>query len=390
MALCTQHTVTRLPGEFLPSNTNKLIPNMVGGDGDIFTKSKNPGWLRSAQASSSSTARYMAQMDEEGESSNILLDDTDLELLKKIRAMRVKEIKAELDQMRISSADAFEKEELVQRLWQARMQAKLRTDSTRSIDVPLKFSNTDGTVSRQATPGQLVTMKASVKGPSSSLPIHLLLDTGCRGLILTEPLARQLGLSISPTSDGRGVAYVDELILGNIATYGSVPATVDPNFQALPFFQGIMGWQFLSQFACVELDFREGVLRLYEGKGGTKEPHGVQKVGETNLSMTPQGEWMADVWIDGRGPVTMLVDTGAQRSILNWKAVQDGIALESGTNRAISMVGEGLSIAICDIPVLESLRHLGVGGILGCDVMLTCSVVRMNLGDSNGKLTLFQ
>jgi hypothetical protein len=167
---------------------------------------------------------------------------------------------------------------------------------------------------------------------------------------------------------------------------------------------------------------------LFEGKSGTKEPQGVQKVGETNLSLTPQGEWMADVWIDGRGPVTMLVDTGAQRSILNWKAVQeqlnlprdsprltpissprsaigstdeeddithilqvqDGIALESGTNRASSMVGEGLSIAICDIPVLESLRHLGVGGILGCDVMLTCSVVRMNLGDSNGKLTLFQ
>jgi hypothetical protein len=254
MAFCQQHTVSRLADDFLPSNADKLTPN-VGGCGDVFTKTKNPGWLiRSAQATSSSTTRYMAQMDEEGESSKILLDDADLELLEKIRSMRVKEIKTELDQMRISSADAFEKEELVQRLWQARMQAKLRTDSTRSIDVPLTFFNTDGSVSRQPTPGQLVTMKANVKGSSSSLPIHLLLDTGCRGLVLTDPLVRQLGLSISPTSDGRGVAYVDELTLGDSATYGSVPATVDPNFQALPFFQGIMGWQFLSQVRNKQLE----------------------------------------------------------------------------------------------------------------------------------------
>jgi hypothetical protein len=56
-------------------------------------------------------------------------------LLEQIRSMRVKEIKAELSALQISSADAFEKE-LVKRLYKAKKEASKTPASTSKINVP--------------------------------------------------------------------------------------------------------------------------------------------------------------------------------------------------------------------------------------------------------------
>ena len=55
--------------------------------------------------------------------SNNEIDNT---LLESLRSMRVKELKVELDTLSISTSDVFEKEELVQRLYKARINGDLR------------------------------------------------------------------------------------------------------------------------------------------------------------------------------------------------------------------------------------------------------------------------
>ena len=49
-------------------------------------------------------------------------------LLESLRSMKVKEIKSELDSMRVSTSDVFEKEELVLRLYSARIMQQRETN----------------------------------------------------------------------------------------------------------------------------------------------------------------------------------------------------------------------------------------------------------------------
>jgi hypothetical protein len=66
------------------------------------------------------------------------LGDTEAVLLEEIRSMRVKEIKTELATFRISTVDAFEKEELVQRLYKAR-----QSESSSSATAPTEGTPSD-------------------------------------------------------------------------------------------------------------------------------------------------------------------------------------------------------------------------------------------------------
>eukprot|EP00978_Attheya_sp_CCMP212_P046561 scaffold399272_cov35-Attheya_sp.AAC.1 len=91
----------------------------------------------------------------------------------------------------------------------------------------------------------------------------------------------------------------------------------------------------------------------------------------------------------------MLVDTGARigrrfrKVLFSHPFRYPAVRFVPRTNKmtlhifySAIMFDEGLSIAICDIPVAESLQHLDprcVGSILGCDLMLTCNVVRIHL-----------
>ena len=131
--------------------------------------------------------------------------------------------------------------------------------------------------------------------------------------------------------------------------------------------------------------------------------------------------------LGGRGPVTLLVDSGAAHTLLNWKGVADlGLSRQSpavapldprmkmgamGSDNAVmqfthrlhvssqvnfdngntnngnsnSQLLPGLSlqddrrlpIDIGNIPILDALQSQGVGGILGIDVMMRCAAVQM-------------
>lgn len=175
----------------------------------------------------------------------------------------------------------------------------------------------------------------------------------------------------------------------------------------------------------MELDFRRGSVALYKSERRPPVPGGLKVVAEADMSITRLGVWTADVMLDGRGPVKMLVDTGAASSFLNWKGVSDlklsrdspdiaringkmgamgadNIAMELshryvtkqinlGSKSAYpgyAMEDNGVAIEIGDIPVLDTIKGDGVGGILGIDLLMRFGVVQMIFNGPVPRITL--
>jgi hypothetical protein len=167
----------------------------------------------------------------------------------------------------------------------------------------------------------------------------------------------------------------------------------------------------------VEMDFRQGAVSFFRQLPPPRTD--MKVVGQADMRMLGSlGIYKAKVFLGGRGPVDMLVDTGAACSLLSWKGIADlGLSKESNavqpnnipmgamgsdnvalqlTHRinissklelgqkdkhpGVSLAGiSRLSIDVGRIPILESLAQSnGVGGILGVDVLMRCAVVRIN------------
>jgi hypothetical protein len=254
-------------------------------------------------------------------------------------------------------------------------------------------------------------------------------------------------------SQGAGVAKWDDstnMMVGgrvvqhsNIGSMSNVAAVQD--IGALPRgLDGIIGLSFLRNFATVDFDFANGQLCLFEkdvdpplptiiGNSDDQEQM-LAIVAQGTLALTKLGIYATQVNLDGRGPANMLVDTGAASSFLNWNGVAqlnldrnsplinsivgsigamgaDNMALQLThrfvlkrrwnlmiTENAYSPAGielgvenGGINVDIGDLPVLETLKGDGVGGILGADLLMLCDVVRF--GGLNGRsptMTLYR
>lgn len=451
-----------------------------------------------------------------GSNSDNEIDNT---LLESLRSMRVKELKFELDTLSISTSDVFEKEELVQRLYKARIDGasanviangidndkktkKKKKKKRRSYDVddtadiytadyestakqnynanpmtktsndnnnnswtittPLIYHELESSKSVQAqnaddiyirpSPGKYASIKVQLhKQGSQTNPIiewMLLVDTACSGLVLS-PNAVQKANNICPniiqtidnagtmtmagSSQGSSVAKWDtytkltvesiEIDHTNVAAcqdIGALPSQLD----------GIIGLSFLEKYACVDFDFVNDELRLDTSNSSPIIPNVNDIVAQGPLSLTKLRIHTADVTLDGRGPVKLLVDTGAASSFLNWNGVSqmklstsspqidlikesvgamgaDNMALQlthrykvkrrynlvAENSNAVPLPGIGLdedqvcNVDIGDLPVLETLKSDDVGGILGADLLMMCDVVRFS-GLNSGSPTM--
>ena len=446
-------------------------------------------------------------------SSNNEIDNT---LLESLRSMRVKELKVELDTLSISTSDAFEKEELVQRLYNARIDGatssvfangmdnkKIRkkkkrrshddddtsTDDTVNpittsnnsnsnnnnanpmttsnnnsnnswtITTPLIYYELESSKSVKAqnandiyirpSPGKYASIKVQLhKQGIQTSPIEwmLLVDTACSGLVLS-PNAVSKANSICPniiqtidnaatmtmagSSQGSAVAKWDtytKLTVGGVELdHTNVAACQD--IGALPSqLDGIIGLSFLEKYACVDFDFVNDELRLDISDSSPIIPNVNDIVAKGPLSLTKLRIYTADVTLDGRGPVKLLVDTGAASSFLNWNGVSqmklsssspqinpiqdsigamgaDNMALQLthrykvkrrynlvAENNAVPLPGIGLdevcNVDIGDLPVLETLKSDDVGGILGADLLMMCDVVRFSGLNGGGSPTM--
>ena len=347
-----------------------------------------------------------------------------------IRRMRVKEIKAELTEMRISTADVFEKEELVKRLYDA-LQASPGPPKgpVNCIEGDLLFTSME--TGRSIT--ALNQENIRIEGVGETYPtiqirveerfdLTLLLDTACSGFVLRPSIVPKYNLKTfdtqaTMTGAAGNVAFARLAQVGCFTfageKFGTMPAAIQ-EIGALPSsLDGIIGLSFLQQFACTEFDVQQGKVRLYKTERQPAIPTDLAVVAEGPMSRTTLGIFTVDVSLDGRGPIKMLVDTGATSSFLSWQGVSelglskstvqplsnrigalgsDNIAMQLTHTLPVdqsvtfgrSQVGGGiapinLSIDIGDIAILETqLKADRVVGILGMDLFLQCSRFRMS------------
>lgn len=213
-----------------------------------------------------------------------------------------------------------------------------------------------------------------------------------------------------------GLTQLGRFRLGG-ASFGPLPAAVQ-DIGALPSsLDGIIGLSFLSQFSVVEMDFIKGELVLYKRGEPAPVVDDSRVVAKAEMSLLPLGIYVVDVFLGSRGPVKMLVDSGASCTFLNWKGVSD-LGIDRNDNSFLERLsspmgamgsdnvamqlthrinvssalrlGRGelpglslkdskrLSIDIGEIAILEQMRSQGVGGILGIDALMRCKGVRMS------------
>lgn len=380
-----------------------------------------------------------------------LCSASDAGLLEEIRKMRVKEIKAELSALRISSADAFEKEELVKRLYDAKKDTPKTANAVSDTPVDtvrstLYFTSMDSNriisaengakISIEPSGQPYATVQIAVANPSGvDFRLSLLLDTACSGFVLRPSVVKRYNLPsystpVTMTGAGgsagtTGLTQINRFTFGDMS-YGPLPAAVQ-DIGALPStLDGIIGLSFLSQFACVEMDFGRGAVTLYKKERKPPIPEGLYVVAEAEMTMTNLGIWIVDVTLDGRGPVKMLVDSGAASTFLNWKGVSnlslsrdsplieklsspmgamgsDNIAMAlthrltvrqnlnlgvRSSHNGLAISDDGIKIDVGNIAVLDAMSSNNVGGILGIDVLMRCAVVRMTFNGPVPRVSL--
>ncbi|KAL3922796.1 MAG: hypothetical protein SGILL_002009 [Bacillariaceae sp.] len=198
-----------------------------------------------------------------------------------VRSMRVKEIKAELETLNVSTADAFEKEELVKRLVQARIKngvssggnpssnastspkedpiistpqstsaatntegsSSSATDKVSSDNVivaPLYFTTVDAGrvaagVTIQSSDRPYATIQVDVSQSQSSqsstkFPLNLLLDTACSGFVLRPSVVEkyklpQLSTPVTMTGAGGSVGATGLTQVESFSVSTTTPAS---------------------------------------------------------------------------------------------------------------------------------------------------------------------
>lgn len=256
--------------------------------------------------------------------------------------------------------------------------------------------------------------------------VPLLLDTGCTTLELNPKILQECNMQSHQTT-------VRTVTTGGLAAH-RVKATeihftlggkvVGPlralgkHSDVSSWRDGVIGQSLLKEFAAVELDYRLGTVSLYSDMHELPTRSEDSILAEANMYQAYDssrgcltGLYTVDVYLGGKGPVTMLVDTGGARTIMNWKGVAglclskdsehigrvEGEGIRDGSNTTdlnhvvnvssnlrlggneqgpvMSLAGDKrLTISIGDIPGIDALQ---IGGILGCDVLTTrCKVLR--------------
>lgn len=373
-------------------------------------------------------------------------EEKDLEA--KVRSMRVNEIKQELNVLGIDYKDIFEKEELVQRLLKSWKENRKddpvtvldRNNSMKECRVRLDFHSLSPQQAVEAknnvniflrpSPGKFPSIRIHL--PSHAGALNLLVDTACSGVVLRPQIVKKFNLptfNVGSTMQAAGGLTTGGLvskIMGPKLDDGTVledMMVAGQHIGALPVsLDGIIGISFLQQFQYIAFDFQSGELILKKKQQtAIKNDIQMEVLAECKCTLSRLGIWTLDVTLDGRGPVKMLLDTGAASTFLNWKGAndcnlnpdhplvsrnRDPIGAMGADNKAfqlshriqikrrinfknpsvieafgpmgIDLIEHGhLDIDIGDLPVLESLKSENVGGILGSDLLMRCDVLEL-------------
>ncbi|MDY7023099.1 MAG: retropepsin-like aspartic protease, partial [Cyanobacteriota bacterium] len=256
--------------------------------------------------------------------------------------------------------------------------------STMQVSLPAATSQGQASVKLETIPESLVyTVPVEINGQ----PQRFLLDTGASNSILSETIVQQLGLE-GATLPGDILAY---FVVGDDcsdikATLHSLPtisvedATVEGmNGMGLPKtaipgdLSGVLGMDFLKGFDVI-IDPKDSTLELLPRS--TVVNDGIPLQGKMGI-MT------AEVMVNGKGPYTFLLDTGADVMVLSERLANNlSIDLDQAENTDVQgfcgkEIGKKVELSSIKMQSFESknldsvilsnelLDLLGVDGIVG-------------------------
>ena len=181
-------------------------------------------------------------------------------------------------------------------------------------------------------------------------PYEFILDTGAGMSLLSPNLAGTLGVEPSATSEGRGaagrvtaaMARVDSLAIGE-ARGGPMPVGITADIDRIGAavghrIDGDVGYDFLKAFR-LTVDYQRRVVRLasggYEvaGSGGAAHAEVAFRLAGPVKPLV-----LVPAFVNGRGPQTFVLDTGASSTVLSPELAA---ALRIETVAAEPMTGAG-------------------------------------------------
>jgi predicted aspartyl protease len=224
-------------------------------------------------------------------------------------------------------------------------------------------------------------------------PYEFILDTGAGISLITPRLAEELGIAASGAREGRGavgrgpvaMARVEALAVG-AAHGGGMTVGIAADLERIGAavghrIEGDIGYDFLKAFR-LTIDYRRRVVRL--APGGPQSGFAVTGPGSSahaevpfRLAAPAKPLVLVPAFVNGRGPHTFVLDTGASATVLSPELAAalrietaaaepmtgNGGMLQATLGRASSLtVGEA---ALQDVAVMVSDSLADLGGVVG-------------------------
>jgi len=181
-------------------------------------------------------------------------------------------------------------------------------------------------------------------------PYEFILDTGAGMSLLAPRLAGELGIAAGGSREGRGaagkvqvaMARIESLAIGE-ARGGPMPVGITPDVDRIGAavghrIDGDIGYDFLKSFR-LTLDYRRRVVRLaqggYELAGASGAAHAEVPF---RLAGPAKPLVLVPAFVNGRGPHTFVLDTGASATVLSPELAA---SLQIETVAAEPMTGAG-------------------------------------------------
>jgi predicted aspartyl protease len=254
-------------------------------------------------------------------------------------------------------------------------------------------------------PGRVIIVTAQVNGKG---PYNLILDSGATHTVITPPTAEAIGLTAYPAGTGQKIAVDTSVSIAGETVRGLSVYIFDP-LQAVPLrlnhgvnYHGIVGYDFLSQFI-VTIDYKRGRLTLEPlpplatgarpAAADTLPRDGVRVPFEIVGNMI-----QAKGFVNGRGPLTFLIDTGAAETVITPQTAKaldlKGTASTTQTGVWFTTLDEitaGKAVArdvpsVIHMPAQEKAGAVRYHGILGYSYL---SRFRVTI-DYRGKRLVFE
>jgi len=223
--------------------------------------------------------------------------------------------------------------------------------------------------------GGIILVKASV---NRMVPSTFILDTGATECLLVPQAAKLAGLG--PTM-GDGSPLANSVAVGD-QVVPAIPFLVADPLQAISLrldrginYAGILGYPFLSK--CVfRIDYRRKTLDWFGGTGRDPAFHAPRNAICVPFSLRSRLIHVSGL-VNGRGPVTFLVDTGSAEVVLLPKAAEFLRVPVSPGNRndgvrftTLDRIAVGKAIVTKTPAIVCQLQREGIGtlsydGILG-------------------------